>query len=145
MVEHVMPDKERNLKMKLARRVLMVVAVGTLSACGGGPRLTPPIGAAPHDPVIIDRTQLLQLESFPVEIVLKVEGQLPDPCHEAVWSVSEPDVDGRIAVELHSEAPSGLDCIQVIQPLSLSIPIGSFRTGSYSVWLNGDKVGAFDL
>lgn len=131
--------------MKLIRWVLLGVAVGALCACGGGTVSTPPIGAALHDPVYIDRTELLQLESFPVQVRLKVDGQLPDPCHEAVWSVSEPDEAGRIDVELHSEAPVGLDCIQVIQPMSLSIPIGSFRSGSYSVWLNGDKVGSFDL
>ncbi len=128
-------------EMTWARWALMLTVVGVLGACAGAS----PSVTRSHDPVTVEHTDLLQLEGFPVQVVLRVEGQLPDPCHEAVWTVSAPDTDGRIEVELHSEAPQGLDCIQVLQPMTLHIPIGSFERGSYSIWLNGNRVGALDL
>jgi hypothetical protein len=132
--------------MNLVKWVLIVgVGLGSSACAGLAPSPAAPAGTGSHDPVHIDSTQILQLESYPVQVVLEVVGQLPDPCHQAVWSVSDPDPDGRIDVELHSEAPLGLDCIQVLQPMTLRIPIGSFKSGSYVVWLNGDKVGNFSF
>jgi hypothetical protein len=32
-------------------------------------------------------------------------------------------------------------CIQMLSPFSVSIPLGSFETGQYTVLLNGEKVG----
>ena len=132
--------------MNLVKWVLIVgVGLGS-TACAGKPPV-PDLrgGIEPHDPVTIESTQILQLESFPVQVMLEVVGQLPDPCHKAVWAVSDPDSEGRIDVELHSEAPLDLDCIQVLQPITLRIPIGSFKDGSYVVWLNGEKVGDFSF
>ena len=131
--------------MRLIRWALLVGIAGILTACAGGTPLPSPDEPVAHDPVYVEHTELVQLESYPVQVRLKVEGQLPDPCHQAVWSVSDPDPEGRIDIDLHSEAPAGLDCIQVVQPLELNIPIGSFKTGSYTIWLNGQQVGAFDL
>jgi hypothetical protein len=132
--------------MALVKWAAVIGLLVGLSACGGGEPptslLTP---ATRQDPVYVENTELLQLESFPVQVVLQVSGQLPDPCHEAVWSVSEPDLQGRIDVELHSEAPDGLDCIQVLKPVTLRIPIGSFKEGSYTIWLNSEQVESFDL
>ncbi len=126
--------------MTLLKWALIVAVAGGVCACAGAPPAAP-TGPYAQDPVIIKHTELLQLESFPVQVVLQVEGELPDPCHEAKWTVSEPDPDGRIDVELHAEAPAGLDCIQILQPMTLRIPIGSFKSGRYGVWLNGEKAG----
>jgi hypothetical protein len=128
--------------MRTVNWISALCVLVALTACAG---TSPPIGSPAdpgrQDPVYVEKTDLLQLESFPVQVVLQVSGQLPDPCHEAIWSVSKPDPEGRIDVELHSEAQAGLDCIQVLQPVTLRIPVGSFTSGSYSVWLNGERVG----
>jgi hypothetical protein len=124
--------------------VALAVALGAAS-CGSAPPPEAPASPGRQDPVYVEATEIIQLESYPVQVLLRVDGQLPDPCHEAVWSVSDPDVRGRIDVDLHSEAPEGLDCIQVLKPMTLRIPIGRFKVGSYSIWLNGEKVGDFSL
>lgn len=98
-----------------------------------------------HDPVYVDSAEVIQLESFPVQAVLDVKGQLPTPCHTAVWRVADPTADGRIDVTLSSQAPQDQVCIQMTQPVALRIPLGSFTRGSYSVWLNGQLVGKFAL
>jgi hypothetical protein len=36
-------------------------------------------------------------------------------------------------------------CIQALEPFEVSIPLGSYTTGSFSVWLNGERVGEIRL
>ncbi len=111
------------------------------------PVASPPAGAEPtaRDPVYIDEVSLVQMESYPVQIVLRVTGSLPTPCHEARWEVVGPDALGRIEVTLYSEADPSLACIQLLEPFEISVPLGSYTTGSFTVWLNGELVGEFRL
>lgn len=105
-----------------------------------------PLGPMPAPgPVYIESAEIIQLESYPVQVMLEVKGQLPDPCHSAAWKVSDPTADGRIDVTLSSQAPIDQACIQVLKPVVLRIPVGSFTQGSYAVWLNGQLVGKFSL
>ncbi len=128
--------------MKSLPVMLLSLILATQAACAGRPPVTPPGGAGVSlGPVYVDQTQLISLESYPVQVVLQVDGHLPDPCHEAVWSVSGPDSLGRVQVELHSQAPAEQACIQIVAPMNLRIPLGSFGQGRYSVWLNGTQVG----
>jgi hypothetical protein len=76
---------------------------------------------------------------------LNVTGNLPTPCHDIEWDVQPPDADGRIDVELYSLTKAGGECIQVLEPFDEQIPVGNFTEGSFSVWLNGDLIGEFDL
>lgn len=132
------------IKWGLTLGACLGVMLGAIG-CGGGASLDVPGTPGRRAPVYVEKIEILQLESYPVQVILRVDGQLPDPCHEAVWAVSDPDVQGRIDVDLHSEAPDALDCIQVLKPITLRIPIGSFKDGSYTIWLNGEKVGDFSL
>jgi inhibitor of cysteine peptidase len=96
-------------------------------------------------PVFIDETEIVILESFPVQIEIVVRGALPTPCASLEWVVEDPDDRGRIMVEAFSLQDSTLDCIQVLQELEERLPIGSYSEGSYSVWLNGELVGEFEV
>jgi inhibitor of cysteine peptidase len=96
-------------------------------------------------PVYVDSTELLMLESYPVKVRLQVSGALPTPCHALQWEVMDPDPDGRIEVVLFSLADPELACIQVLEPFETSIPLGAFESGSYTVYLNGEGVGEFEL
>lgn len=103
--------------------------------------------STPADPVIgpvfVDTTELLILESFPVQLELRVQGGLPTPCHQLVWDL---DVGAdAIRVHLFSVAEAGLDCIQVIEEFDERLPLGSFASGSFAVWLNDEQVGFVDL
>ena len=101
-------------------------------------------GGMSRGPVYINETELLILESFPVQIELVIRGALPTPCSSFEWSVEDPDAKGRIEVEAFSLQDPALDCIQVLQEMEERLAIGSYSEGSYSVWLNGEFVGEFE-
>jgi hypothetical protein len=106
---------------------------------------TPSSGEGVEGLVYVDRADILMLESFPVQVELVVEGNKPTPCHELRWEVSDPDATGRIDVKLSSTIPPDVMCVQVLEAFEAHIPLGSFETGSFSVWLNGERVGEFEL
>jgi hypothetical protein len=93
--------------------------------------------------VYIDRADLLTLESYPLQFTLSVSGNLPDPCHHLRVSVSAPDSENRIDVQVYSLANPETMCIQVLEPFDVNIPLGSFPTGEYELYLNGEKVAEF--
>ena len=94
--------------------------------------------------IFLDSTQVLILESFPVQIVLSLKGNLPDPCHQLRVVISQPDAQKRIAVDVYSVTDPDKVCVQVLAPLDANINLGSFPAGHYTVWVNGKQVGEFD-
>ena len=117
-----------------------------LAACQEAkPTLLPPEpdDTPTRDDVQIDAAQLVQLESWPVQVRLQVQGSLPSPCHKLEWTVDQPDSRGVIEVEAIAVSDGGAPCAAVTQSFEDSIPIGSFSEGSYSVSLNGRNVGGF--
>lgn len=95
--------------------------------------------------VFIDSTDILLLESFPVQVNLKITGNLPTPCHTLRAKVSEPNENREIHVELYSLTDAGAICIQVLQPFETSIPLGSYESGEYTIYVNREEVGKVDL
>ncbi|MCZ6530266.1 MAG: hypothetical protein O6949_08035 [Chloroflexi bacterium] len=102
-------------------------------------------GGLVRGPVFVDETELILLESFPVQVELIIRGALPTPCASLEWRAEPPDEQGRILVEAFSLQDPALACIQVLQEMEERLPIGSYSEGSYSVWLNGELVGEFDV
>jgi hypothetical protein len=94
----------------------------------------------PTGPVFVDETDLLVAESFPMQLFLEVRGNLPTPCHEAQWDVEE-TADGRFEVSL-SSVTSGEDCVQVLEPIELNIPLGTSEGGPIEVLVNGEVVAS---
>ena len=97
-------------------------------------------GVATRSPVFVESAALLILESLPIQLRLEVRGQLPTPCNEPRWEVT--DDGATIAVTLWSVSDPATSCIQVLEPLELSIPLGTLVTGERTVTLNGETVGA---
>lgn len=145
---------------------LILLATLTLAACGSLPGGSisnsdtndrsnlEPGNRSPLDPipgeenmargsVTISRNNLLVMESYPLQIALEIEGELPSPCHHLRAEVSEPDAQNRIQVELYSLSDPEVVCIQVLEPFTTNMSLGSFQDGSYTVWLNGEQVGEF--
>lgn len=123
---------------------LCVLAV-LASACaagdagfGDGSTTTTPAGGI-EGPVFIDSTEILYLESFPVQVRLLVRGSLPTPCHELQWSLE--DAGGAIDVTLWSVVALGQNCAQVLEPFEVSIALGSFETADLAVVANGEQIG----
>jgi hypothetical protein len=106
-----------------------------LSSCAGP-------GAPPEGrlDVEVERVELLQLESFPVQLVLHVEGWLPNPCAKPEWIVAGPsDSAGRFQVDLHAVPQWNEACIQVLAPFDVNIPLGPAPAG-FEIVLNGEVV-----
>jgi hypothetical protein len=90
--------------------------------------------------VFIDTAELEVLESYPVQYILSISGNLPSPCHGLRVTVSDPDAQGRILVDVYSVVAEDAMCAQVLTPFSKNIHIGSFADGSYTLWVNDQKV-----
>jgi hypothetical protein len=133
------------MKITLLRSMLAVLLAlstwGTTALGSSSPEPTTPEGDG--DPVYVDSVDILYLESYPVQVVLLVRGSLPTPCHEAVWEVE--DAGDAIHVRLWSEADPGLLCITVLEPVELSIPLGSFEWADMPVLLNDEVVGRMQI
>lgn len=139
------------LRQSDMRRLSLLLAITLfITGCGGGAddpidSTTPTPSTIPDDagPVFVETTDILLMESFPVQVALRVTGNLPTPCHQAVWEV---DDDGTtIAVTLASTSEPDALCAQVLEPFEMSIPLGEFESGSRVVTLNGDEIGDFDI
>jgi inhibitor of cysteine peptidase len=91
--------------------------------------------------VDIASSEVILLESFPVQVRLNLKGALPTPCHQLRAEVSGPDDQKRIDVEVYSLVDPEEVCVQMLEPFETSINLGSFPSGTYSVWVNGEEVG----
>ena len=91
------------------------------------------------------QTEILLLETFPVQVRLSVAGELPNPCANLGWAVSPGDDQGRIEVALYADQPNGAACVQILAPYAETIPLGTFEPGSYGVFVNGQQVEEFVL
>lgn len=96
-------------------------------------------------PVYLRETQIYVLESYPMQVRLELKGDLPTPCHQLRAGVSEPDSQDRIHVELYSLVEPDLACIQVLEPFEVTVSLGSFTGGSYTVWVNGEQLEELNL
>ena len=91
----------------------------------------------------VDKTSLISMESNPVQTALVISGSLPTPCNVLKASMKGPDDQNRIQVDLYSLIKSDMVCAQVMTPFQTTIPLGSLRSGKYTVSLNGKQVGEF--
>lgn len=94
--------------------------------------------------VFIDSSELLIMESYPIQVMLVLKGSLPTPCNQLRVIAKSPDEQNRIQVKVYSITDPEMVCIQVEEPFEANIGLGSFDPGHYSVWANGEWVGEFD-
>ncbi len=91
-----------------------------------------------------DAADILISGSNPVVVNLVVKGSLPNPCHQVRVLFDPPDGDNQVRLQLYSVVDPTLICIQVLQDFELSIPLGSYPPGAYSVWINNVQIGEFE-
>ena len=117
---------------------------------GSGPVATPDYLPKSEDAQLsrgkayIKSAEMVVRESYPPQISLQIEGELPTPCNDLRAAISQPDVNNRIDVEVYSVIDPDMICIQTVAPFSEVINLGSFSAGHYTVYVNGEKVGEFD-
>jgi hypothetical protein len=92
---------------------------------------------SPFQPTTVD---LLVMESFPLQVRLDVAGDLPTPCHEPFWTVV--DDGATLAVTIVTATAPDQVCIQVIEPIEFSIPLGDYSDARV-VTVNGAEIGSF--
>jgi hypothetical protein len=102
----------------------------------------PPIPGNIDGAVTISNADLLIMESFPIQVSLRVDGEKPSPCHEVFWTAE--DTGETIEVVMISQVNPDQSCAQVIEPFSISVPLGSWADESRDVMLNDVEVGSFD-
>jgi hypothetical protein len=104
-------------------------------------------GPAPiiKGPVFIDyaKSQIRRSTSNPSLFYVILVGSLPSPCHKLVVSVSPADSKNTIRITAFSEIQAGTTCAAVATPFKTSVSLGSFKTGSFTVLVNGVKLGSF--
>jgi len=91
----------------------------------------------------ISESDVLLLESYPVQVMLNLRGTLSTPCHHLRAKVNQPDAQNRIQIEAYSLYNPDEICIQMLQEFETGIPLGSYPKGSYTVWLNGKQIEEF--
>ena len=94
--------------------------------------------------VFVEEYGLMIRESFPPQISLAFSGNLPTPCHELRAVVSEPDEENKIITDVYSVVDPDMICTQVLKPFQANLDLGTFLTGHYTVWINGEMAGEFD-
>jgi len=99
-----------------------------------GNKHTPSPYPAGSDPVRsnidLDSAELLTMESYPLQFTLVLKGSLPTPCDQ-------------LQVDVYSTPNPNEICIQVPEPFEVNHPLGSFPTGRYTLWLNGELIAEF--
>lgn len=109
---------------------------------GSIPEPRPPLEDGIDDAVLVKGTDLRIMESFPIQVMLQVDGEKPTPCHEIFWTV---DDDGEVIyIDMISQVAPEAMCAQVVEPFSIAVPLGSWAGESREIRLNGESVGSFE-
>lgn len=92
----------------------------------------------------LEASEIVIMESLPVQVNVILRGSLPDPCHELRIIPAEPDRENKIDLEVYSLVDASQACITVIEPFEATVLLGSFTSGSYTILVNGEVLGEFD-
>jgi hypothetical protein len=96
--------------------------------------------------VIVEASSLTRMETTPPAMLLNFSYFPPSPCHQLRVEVTPPDVQNRINITAYGVAenkPCELESIATSVPASLDL--GGLPAGHYSISLNGNVVGEFDM
>jgi len=119
---------------------------GTVSIPASGYEPQPGDENLTRGQVFLDMTnsQVILIASEPSQAIANLEGDLPDPCHKLRVAVTPPDANNMISLDVYSVLDPGVICTTVLEPFTASIPLGSYTTGTYTVLVNGEKLGEFN-
>lgn len=123
---------------------------GLLSACSGAAPTTPSPTAEPTTgpatdsvtPAPVDQVEILIMESFPVQINVIVNGNLPDGC-TTLDAVEQTRTDNTYQITLMARRPADAVCTQQLTPYQEIIPLDvvDLPAGNYTVNVNGTLAG----
>lgn len=120
--------------------------------CDGGEGALPTPSPSPSDllppgderlergPVFLDGSELVELQTYPPQHLLRLRGWPPTPCHQPRAIVSRAEAHAAIRVELYSLKGSGAVYVQVLMPFEGDVPLGA-AARRYQVAVNGQPAG----
>lgn len=95
--------------------------------------------------VFIEGVSLLPPSENNGQARMLVQGVLPTPCHVFKAEVAPVNENGEIQIEAYSLVSAEGACVDVVQDFTTEIPLGALAAGNYSIWVNGEKVGALEV
>ena len=90
-------------------------------------------------------SDILLLESFPVQAVAMVIIAMPTPCHQPRVKVNAPDGKGNITLEIYAVVDPNTICTQVISQVEVRVSLGALSAGTYQVLVNGEAFKTFTI
>ena len=90
----------------------------------------------------VDSVDAVILESFPLQVMAAVNGNLPDGCTEIYDSHVE-RTDNAFSVTLTTARPTDAECTEALVPYQENIPLDVYGlpAGDYTVTVNGVSAG----
>jgi len=134
---------------KACKMLIFLFLALSLGACNAGPSDLDPSSSSGNDGIRgiawidWDASELLVMESFPMQVALVLRGDLPTPCDELAWEIAEPNSEGEIHITAYATHDPEEVCAALLEPFEQRIELGDFTEGGYSVWVNEGKVGDF--
>lgn len=114
-----------------------------------------PSGPVPNPPMVVtveaggnmqqldatvESIEPMFLESFPVQIHLRVIGSLPTGC-DVPLVVSQQRDGNQVTVQITQELPADTMCPMILLPLDTNVPLdGGFEPGTYTITVNGVSI-----
>ena len=92
----------------------------------------------------VENSRVVIGESLPVQVSLILNGNLSDPCHKLRVVAPPANLQKEIRLEVYSVFDPKEVCITVLKPFNATIPLGSYSSGHYTVYVNDQLVGEFD-
>lgn len=117
-----------------------------MPAPGPLPGRLPPPYPQPGDahlregPAFVEQATLTEREG---ELVLRLRGALPTPCHELRVAIAPPDAHNQVKVRVYSVVDPNRMCVQVLAPFEQEVSLHLAASGGYTVLVN-DQAVPFD-
>ena len=94
----------------------------------------------------IESTEILTLESFPVQVSLLVSGNFPDGC-TSIGNVMQERTGETFNVTITTNRPRDQMCTDALVPFqeTVKLDVGGLKAGTYSVNVNGKIADTFTL
>lgn len=134
---------------RTSRILILVLITCALFACNGetptSNPLTPSGGQDGREMAWVDwdYSEIVVMESYPMQVDIIVRGDVPSPCHDIQWEIAEPNEDNEIHIDVWSFANSDATCAALLDSFEEKFRVGEFKEYGYSIWVNGMQVGEF--